>query len=716
MPKKANRIKPRSQKTRRRKKGIPWIVRIFSHQCYVAAIIGCYSCHWKVKREKKSELGSCCCSWRELLFYPWLLTALSVSVLLLFVWVESSNEYNGFDWVVFLGIGVWFFWSIVLLSLFGILATYTSLLFVLGFLLCWEGIKLHLHRCHKILILLVILICSFFFWLLCTYWKDRWLTIGLSLQVYAPYLHLSSISVMVLLSWPVAFYLIHLEGEALQVAVGLPFFLILLCLYVMPFGNYSPCIQEKDKLGPKPSFFGHRGAPMLGPENTMMSFEKAVEHGAFGLESDVHISYDHVPFLMHDLNLRRTTNIKEVLPNASLRHPSLFDWDFLSTLNAGKWFSHSRIKPFYHMKPLSEVDKEKAGNQKIPKLTDLLELAQKEKKFVIFDINVPTPKHFHRVTYVRHLVRVILDSKIEQHLIFWLPGIDRKYVRSTAPGFQHVGRLFPIERLTKENISRINVDYKRLFYNGLREYKAANININLYIVNEPWLFSLAWCSRIQSVTTDNIQVLNQINHPYFFMTPSFYMFMWILLDVVSAIFIFAIFYFHWWRERSKKEKLLKSTSIFMDTQSVSLRTGKSENLEAPDLSMESSTRVMEIPWSLAALTKNVRKHPASKSEPVMETMETLMLGEDDVTQPVFTTKTFKPTQAPIWEASREPSFQTALPSLMVNETISSIDVPHPETQPEKPPESIESFEESSFLFSATSSPSLYSFELSSKKN
>lgn len=31
------------------------------------------------------------------------------------------------------------------------------------------------------------------------------------------------------------------------------------------------------------------------------------------------------------------------------------------------------------MKPLSEADREKAGNQKIPKLTELLELAQKEK-------------------------------------------------------------------------------------------------------------------------------------------------------------------------------------------------------------------------------------------------------------------------------------------------------------------------------------------------
>ena len=51
--------------------------------------------------------------------------------------------------------------------------------------------------------------------------------------------------------------------SALQVAVGVPFFLILLCLYVVPFGTYSPCLQEKEKLAPKPTFFGHRGAPMV---------------------------------------------------------------------------------------------------------------------------------------------------------------------------------------------------------------------------------------------------------------------------------------------------------------------------------------------------------------------------------------------------------------------------------------------------------------------
>lgn len=55
---------------------------------------------------------------------------------------------------------------------------------------------------------------------------------------------------------------------------------------------------------------------------------------------------------MHDNNLRRTTNIKEVKPNASFTHPSLFDWSFLSTLNAGRWFSHSRVR---HIPQLLEI-------------------------------------------------------------------------------------------------------------------------------------------------------------------------------------------------------------------------------------------------------------------------------------------------------------------------------------------------------------------------
>uniref|UniRef100_A0A2I3T1G2 Glycerophosphodiester phosphodiesterase domain containing 4 n=1 Tax=Pan troglodytes TaxID=9598 RepID=A0A2I3T1G2_PANTR len=592
--------------------------------------------------------------------------------------------------VTFLGTGYWFFWSIFILSLARILTAYSSLLLLLGFLLLWERIELYLHLCHKILILLVILLCVILMFIICKFWKERWLVAGLSMQIFAPYVHLVSITVMVILFWPVAFYVARLEREVrmrryrmthsekkrlkkcnvitrlrgLQVPVGLPFLLILLSLYLMPLGIYSPCIQEKENLGPKPTIFGHRGAPMLGPENTMMSFEKAVEHGAHGLETDIHLSYDHVPFLMHDFDLKRTTNIGEVQPESAFENPAFFNWDFLSTLNAGKWFVKPELRPFYNMKPLSEADKERARNQSIPTL--------KERKFVIFDLHRPPPKHPFRHTFVRQVVSVILASKIEQHLIFWLPAHDRQYVRSVAPGFQHVGHLVSVETLAKNNISIINVDYKKLFPNGLRDYKAANIHINVYTVNAPWLFSLAWCSRINSVTTDNIGLLSQLDHPHFFMTPKFYVFMWLLADIISVLFIVAIFCFHWRRE-TEKEKLFETSSTRTDLH----------------IAMKPPVRVVESPWTLAALypalPKSGKEHqghfnfaaPSKKLLPIKNAVTPLKPGKHEI-QPPMPTTVFELTQAPTRQATSEATFQTTLPTLKVDKpTMPSIEVPYP---------------------------------------
>nr|XP_042136120.1 glycerophosphodiester phosphodiesterase domain-containing protein 4 isoform X2 [Peromyscus maniculatus bairdii] len=488
----------------------PWLERCFNRKCYITFLTGCYSCHWQYREWETAELGSCCCSWKEQFSYLCLIIAFVLSAIFLFVWAETSNEYNGFDWVVYLGTKRWFFWSIIMLSTAGILTAYTSLLLLIGAFLLWERIELYLHPCHKVLVLLVIALCSFLLSILNQYWRDKWLIAGLSLKVFAPFLHMSLITVMIIMSWPLAICVAHLESEvrirrykmegyehevpescniftrlrALQIAAGLPFLLILLCLYLMPLGIYSPCIMKKENLGPKPKFFGHRGAPMLAPENTMMSFEKAVEHGASGLETDVYLSWDEVPFLMHDYDLSRTTNIREVQPSSAYNHTANFNWTFLSTLNAGKWF----IK------------------------------------------------------------------------IFWLPGYDRKYVRFMAPDFQHVGRLRTLEELASENMTIINVDYKRLFYSGLRHYKAAKIHINVYTVNEPWLFSLAWCYRINSVTTDNIQVLNQLSHPLFFMTPGNYTFIWFFMVSASAIIIGFVFCYHWIKELKKERWLEEATT------------------------------------------------------------------------------------------------------------------------------------------------------------
>lgn len=78
---------------------------------------------------------------------------------------------------------------------------------------------------------------------------------------------------------------------------------------------------------------GHRGYPIKYPENTILGYKKAVEHGAMGLEIDVRLTRDGVPVIMHDHTINRTTNGTGLV--------SELTWDYLSTLDAGGWFDPS---------------------------------------------------------------------------------------------------------------------------------------------------------------------------------------------------------------------------------------------------------------------------------------------------------------------------------------------------------------------------------------
>ena len=55
---------------------------------------------------------------------------------------------------------------------------------------------------------------------------------------------------------------------------------------------------------------GHRGAKGYEPENTLISFQKAIDLGADGIELDVHLSHDGAVMVIHDETIDRTTNGK----------------------------------------------------------------------------------------------------------------------------------------------------------------------------------------------------------------------------------------------------------------------------------------------------------------------------------------------------------------------------------------------------------------------
>ena len=53
---------------------------------------------------------------------------------------------------------------------------------------------------------------------------------------------------------------------------------------------------------------GHRGAKSLEPENTLLSFQKAIEIGVDGIELDVRLTADGELVVIHDETIDRTSN------------------------------------------------------------------------------------------------------------------------------------------------------------------------------------------------------------------------------------------------------------------------------------------------------------------------------------------------------------------------------------------------------------------------
>jgi glycerophosphoryl diester phosphodiesterase len=74
----------------------------------------------------------------------------------------------------------------------------------------------------------------------------------------------------------------------------------------------------------------HRGFSEKYPENSLIAFEKAIEVGVDGIETDVRMSADGIPFIFHDSSLERITGNNEALESQKS--------DYLQGLDIGSWF------------------------------------------------------------------------------------------------------------------------------------------------------------------------------------------------------------------------------------------------------------------------------------------------------------------------------------------------------------------------------------------
>lgn len=140
----------------------------------------------------------------------------------------------------------------------------------------------------------------------------------------------------------------------------------------------------------------HRGASGVAPENTLASFQKAIQSGAHLIEMDVQVTADGVPIVFHDKGLSRTTN--------GIGFANKLTFGELRQLDSGKWFGDD------------------FAGERIPSLEEVLEFVDGR---VLLDIELKnlgpsSDKHIEKIIQIiekyNYIQKVVISSFYYQQL------------------------------------------------------------------------------------------------------------------------------------------------------------------------------------------------------------------------------------------------------------------------------------------------------------
>ncbi|XP_029026767.1 glycerophosphodiester phosphodiesterase domain-containing protein 5 isoform X2 [Betta splendens] len=516
-------------------------LQVYERQLCLSCITGIYGCRWKRYQRSHDDTTK----W-ELLWSFILLFTFCLLLVWFYFWWEAHNDYNEFNWLLYNRSGEWSDGTVPILATTAAGFTYLSFLMVLALCHIALGQQLNLHWLHKIGVTAALLTTIVGVISVNQTWAQEWDIVHISLQATGPFLHIGALAAVTALSWIVAGQVARTEKTKFQVVVMMLYICTLLGLYVVPIYITSPCIMDPTALKPRPDVIGHHGAPMLAPENTLWSFQRALQMNVTGFETDVAVSLDGVPFLMHDHTLRRTTDIGKVFPGRQLDKASSFNWTDLQQLNAGQWFLKN--DPFWTVHTLSPHEKHLIANQSVCSLEQLLKLASYHNSTVVFRLSRPPPEHPRYHSWINDTLQAVQQSGIPQSLVMWTPDEHRAQVRQQAPGLIQASleKQSP-QTLQQDGIRRLLLRYNQANAREVREYSENEIRLTLYTVNEPWLYSVLWCSGVSSVSSEAPHILKKVPYPIWLMSPDEYCLMWVSADLISFAVVIGIFIFQRYR-------------------------------------------------------------------------------------------------------------------------------------------------------------------------
>ncbi|MFE2499043.1 glycerophosphodiester phosphodiesterase [Streptomyces scopuliridis] len=120
-----------------------------------------------------------------------------------------------------------------------------------------------------------------------------------------------------------------------------------------------------------PVVIAHRGASAYAPENTLAAVDAAGGLGIDWVENDVQRTKDGRLVVIHDDNLKRTTNVEEVFPDRAPWKVKDFTAAEIARLDAGSWFG------------------ERWAGERVPTLKQYLDAVEANQQKLLLEIKAP---------------------------------------------------------------------------------------------------------------------------------------------------------------------------------------------------------------------------------------------------------------------------------------------------------------------------------------
>ncbi len=244
---------------------------------------------------------------------------------------------------------------------------------------------------------------------------------------------------------------------------------------------------------------------------------------------------------MHDETLARTTNIAEVFPERAQDRASSFTRDEIKSLNAGLWFIQK--DPFGTIEAGQVSQSQLSINQgeAIPTLEEALRAIKAHNMVIMFDMRYPPVEHPFYEEFFEIVLEQCLEARMNSDIWFLLSQEQLPVVRERAPQMTRVAGvssadLPDVATLDALGYEIINVD-RGIRPEDIRAYRAQGLGVNVYTVDEPWLFSQFWLSGVTSVTTNNVHTFNQLDRPVLNVPYARYVLLWGLFGIVVAIWL-----------------------------------------------------------------------------------------------------------------------------------------------------------------------------------